>query len=142
MISLPRPKVLNFKIISKILMGMVERNKGNIFVNGMNYNKRSDEIRSIIGYVSQENIFDKELNILENLYFYGQLKGMSKGSKLRSSEIPKLDATELRRYIGESGPKQRENLWNTKSMCVLQQVKLLRIFAFEITMFFTFNIKW
>ena len=60
----------------KILMGIVNRDKGNIFVNGMNYDKRKDEIRSIIGYLPQENIFDKELNILENLYFYGQLKGM------------------------------------------------------------------
>ena len=60
----------------KILMGIVEKNKGNIFVNGMNYDKRSNEIRSIIGYLAQENIFDKELNILENLYFYGQLKGL------------------------------------------------------------------
>ena len=60
----------------KILMGIVNRDKGNIFVNGMNYDKRKDEIRSIIGYMPQNNIFDNQLNVLENLYFYGQLRGM------------------------------------------------------------------
>ncbi|MAR15007.1 MAG: hypothetical protein CMG21_00920, partial [Candidatus Marinimicrobia bacterium] len=49
----------------KILMGIVDRDKGNIFVNGMNYDLRKDNIRSMIGYLPQENIFDKDLNILE-----------------------------------------------------------------------------
>ena len=61
----------------KILMGIVDRDKGNIFVNGMNYDLRKDNIRSMIGYLSQENIFDKDLNILENLYFYSELRGMN-----------------------------------------------------------------
>ena len=60
----------------KILMGIVNRDKGNIFVDGMNYDNRKDQIRSMIGYLPQENIFDKDLNILENLYFYGECKGM------------------------------------------------------------------
>tara|TARA_B100000029_G_scaffold132235_1_gene126073 strand:+ start:1413 stop:2330 length:918 start_codon:yes stop_codon:yes gene_type:complete len=60
----------------EILMGTVNRDKGDIFIDGMNYDKRIDEIRSIIGYLPQENIFDNQLNILENLYFYGQLKNM------------------------------------------------------------------
>jgi len=60
----------------KILMGIVNRDKGSIFVDGMNYDSRKDKIRSMIGYLPQENIFDKDLNILENLYFYGEFKGM------------------------------------------------------------------
>ena len=61
-------------------MGIVNRDKGSIFVDGMNYDSRKDKIRSMIGYLPQENIFDKDLNILENLYF------SSKSQKMKSSK--------------------------------------------------------
>ena len=60
----------------KILMGFIEKDKGSIFIDGMNYDKRKEESLSMISYLEQENIFDKNLSILQNLYFYGELKGM------------------------------------------------------------------
>ena len=82
----------------KILMGIVSRDKGNIFIDGMNYDKRKDEIYSIIGYLPQENIFDNELNILENLYFYGQLKGMDL-SLLKKESFRWADIFGFKKYL-------------------------------------------
>ena len=82
----------------KILMGIVSRDKGNIFIDGMNYDKRKDEIYSIIGYLPQENIFDNELNILENLYFYGQLKGMDL-SLLKKESFRWADIFDFKKYL-------------------------------------------
>ena len=82
----------------KILMGIVDRDKGNIFVNGMNYDKRKDEIRSIIGYLPQENIFDKDLNILENLYCYGQLQGMNL-SLINKESLRWADVLDFKKYL-------------------------------------------
>jgi len=42
----------------------------------MDYDKRKDEICEFIAYLPQENIFDKHLNIFQNLCFYAELKGM------------------------------------------------------------------
>ena len=61
-----------------ILMGFVDKDKGQIFVDGMDYDIRKNEILSNIGYMPQKNIFDKNLNVYENLSFYSELHGLKK----------------------------------------------------------------
>ena len=62
----------------KILMGFIEKDRGQIFVDGMDYDIRKNEILPMIGYVPQENIFDYNLNIYENLFFNAELYGLTK----------------------------------------------------------------
>ena len=62
----------------KILMGLINKDKGKIFINGMNYDQRQKDILSIIGYMPQKDIFDYNLNVFENLLFYAQLQGLAK----------------------------------------------------------------
>ena len=45
----------------KILMGLINKDKGKIFINGMNYDQRQKDILSIIGYMPQKDIFDLDL---------------------------------------------------------------------------------
>tara|TARA_B100000945_G_scaffold63359_1_gene47339 strand:- start:419 stop:1336 length:918 start_codon:yes stop_codon:yes gene_type:complete len=61
----------------KILMGFIDKDKGQIFVDGMDYDIRKDEILSKIGYVPQNNIFDNDLNIYENLFLHAELCGLN-----------------------------------------------------------------
>ncbi len=42
----------------------------------------SDEIKYKIGYMPQISEFDNDLNIIDNLMFYGQLFGLSKENTL------------------------------------------------------------
>jgi len=62
----------------KILMGFIEKDRGQIFVDGMDYDIRKNEILSKIGYVPQEDIFDENLNLYENLFFHAELCGLNK----------------------------------------------------------------
>ena len=54
-----------------------EHQEGQIFVDGMDYDIRKDEILSKIGYVPQNNIFDNDLNIYENLFLHAELCGLN-----------------------------------------------------------------
>ena len=62
----------------KILMGFVNKDKGQIFVDGMDYDIRKNKILSNIGYMPQKNIFDNNLNVYENLSFFSELQGLRK----------------------------------------------------------------
>ena len=62
----------------KILMGFMAKDKGQIFVDGMDYDIRKNKILSNIGYMPQKNIFDKNLNVYENLSFFAELQGLRK----------------------------------------------------------------
>ena len=62
----------------KILMGFVEKDRGQIFLDGMDFDIRKDEILPNIGYVPQKDIFDINLNIEENLFFYAELYCLNK----------------------------------------------------------------
>ena len=61
----------------KILMGFTDKNRGQIFLDGMDFDIRRDEILSNIGYVPQEDIFDTNLNVEDNLLLYAQLHNLS-----------------------------------------------------------------
>ena len=61
----------------KILMGFIEKDRGQIFVDGMDYDIRKDEILPKIGYVPQKDIFDENLNLYENLFFHAELCGLN-----------------------------------------------------------------
>ena len=69
---------MNKKTLLKILMGLIQKDKGEIFINGMNYEQRKKDILSIIGYMPQQDIFDENLNVFENLFFYARLQGLDK----------------------------------------------------------------
>ena len=62
----------------KILMGFTKKDRGQIFVDGMDYDIRQKEILPNIGYTPQQNIFDSNLNIYENLFFHAEMMGVNK----------------------------------------------------------------
>ncbi len=61
----------------EIIMGFTNKDRGQIFVDGMDYDIRKEEILPKIGYVPQIDIFDKNLNVYENLFFHGELMGLN-----------------------------------------------------------------
>ena len=66
--------------IVKLLSGILQKDKGAIYVKGFDMNIRLNEIKNIIGYMSQSSEFDYEMNIFDNLSIYGQLFGLTKNS--------------------------------------------------------------
>ena len=74
--------------IVKLLSGILQKDKGSIYVKGFDMNIRSNEIKHMIGYMPQISEFDNEMNVFDNLSIYGQLFGLTKNSAL--NKIQKL----------------------------------------------------
>ena len=82
----------------KILIGLIEKDKGKIFFNGMDYDLRKEEILPIIGYMPQKDCFDYDLNVFDNLYFYAQLNGLNKNNA-KKNIFQWSDTFNLRKYL-------------------------------------------
>lgn len=68
----------------KILIGLIEKDKGKIFFNGMNYDQRKNDILPMIGYMPQNSMFDSNLNVFQNLLFFARIQGLDKQSAKNS----------------------------------------------------------
>jgi len=77
--------------ILKMLIGLIEKDKGMAYIHGKDIQTRGIETRSITGYMPQSNNLDDELTVYENLLIYAQLHGLTvleaKKSIKRWSEI-------------------------------------------------------
>lgn len=75
-ISISGKKDSGKSTIFKILMNTFSKDKGKIFVGGMDYDTNKNEILNLLGYLPQENVFDNYLNVYNNLYYFGRLKDL------------------------------------------------------------------
>lgn len=82
----------------KMLCGLLAPTSGKATVNGMDIYKRSEEIKSHIGYMSQKFSLYPDLNVEENMNFYAGIYGVDKDKRAkRKKEILKLSNLEERR---------------------------------------------
>ena len=84
----------------KILMNMVSIDKGSIFVKGMNYETRKNDILALIGYMPQENNFDENLNINDNLYYHGLYRNISY-KKIERKILKWSEILNFRKYLNK-----------------------------------------
>jgi len=64
-------------IILKLLVGLIQKDTGSVYIQGQDISTRSAETRSICGYMPQTINLDDELTVMENLSIYGQLHGLN-----------------------------------------------------------------
>ena len=64
--------------ILKLLSGIISKDKGSIYVKGYDMNLRSNEIKSLIGYMSQKSDLNNSLTIYENILISGCFYGLNK----------------------------------------------------------------
>ena len=64
-------------IILKLLVGLIEKDTGSVYIQGKDISTRGAETRSICGYMPQTIDLDDELTVMENLSIYGQLQGLT-----------------------------------------------------------------
>ena len=74
--------------IIKLLSGILQKDKGSIYIKGFDMNLKSNEIKNLVGYMPQVSEFDHEINVIDNLSIYGQLFGLTKENVMH--EIKKL----------------------------------------------------
>src|SRR5882757_5888133 len=81
----------------KMLCGILAPTKGTATVAGFDINKDTEQIKNSIGYISQRFSLYGDLNVLENLTFFGQIYGLS-GDALHARIEEVLNLTGLEKY--------------------------------------------
>ena len=56
-----------------VLAGLEQPGKGSIRINGFDIHAQKDQIRGVIGYVSQDDLLIEELTVYQNLYYNARL---------------------------------------------------------------------
>ena len=98
-----------------ILIGIMPRDKGDIFIDGMDIDKNLPEIQTICSIVPQNLAIYPMLSAYENLEYFGGLQGL-KGPKLKAridycTEIASLESFLKKRvHKFSGGMKRRLNL--------------------------------
>ena len=64
-------------MILKLLVGLIQKDTGSVYIHGQDISTRSLETRSICGYMPQTVNLDEDLTIFDNILIHGQLHGLT-----------------------------------------------------------------
>jgi ABC-type multidrug transport system ATPase subunit len=84
--------------VIRMLCGILEPTEGTARIGGRDVIREGDEIKSMIGYMSQKFSLYDELTVNENLLFSGKLYGMN-GARLKQRRDELIATTHLEPYI-------------------------------------------
>jgi ABC-type multidrug transport system ATPase subunit len=84
--------------VIRMLCGLLEPSEGSARLGGFDVVKQNDEIKNLIGYMSQKFSLYDELTAHENLKFYGRLYGLS-GAALAKRHDELIALTHLEPYL-------------------------------------------
>ncbi|HMP83489.1 MAG TPA: ABC transporter ATP-binding protein [Verrucomicrobiota bacterium] len=84
--------------VIRMLCGLLEPSDGRATIAGFDVVRQTDDIKNLIGYMSQKFSLYDELTVHENLNFYGRLYGL-KGATLRQRYDELVELTHLDPYL-------------------------------------------
>ena len=84
--------------VIRMLCGLLEPSEGFARIGGFDVVKENDEIKNLIGYMSQKFSLYDELTVHENLQFYGRLYGLA-GGTLAKRHAELIGLTHLEPYL-------------------------------------------
>ena len=84
--------------VIRMLCGLLEPSDGRASIAGFDVAQQTDEIKPLIGYMSQKFSLYDELTVHENLNFYGRLYGL-KGAALKQRYDELIALTHLEPYL-------------------------------------------
>jgi len=84
--------------VIRMLCGILEPSAGSASIDGRNVVEETDELKEMIGYMSQKFSLYDELTVHENLTFYGKLYGLRREA-LRKRYDELLTLTHLEPYL-------------------------------------------
>jgi ABC-type multidrug transport system ATPase subunit len=84
--------------VIRMLCGILEPSDGRARIDGRDIVEHGDELKELIGYMSQKFSLYDELTVHENLQFYGRLYGL-RGKELKQREHELIALTHLEPYL-------------------------------------------
>ena len=84
--------------VIRMLCGLLEPSEGRATIAGHDVARQTDEIKNLIGYMSQKFSLYDELTVYENLMFYGRLYGLH-GAALTKRRDELLALTHIEPYL-------------------------------------------
>jgi ABC-type multidrug transport system ATPase subunit len=84
--------------VIRMLCGLLGPSEGRASIAGFDVAKQTDEIKNIIGYMSQKFSLYDELTVHENLQFYGRLYGL-RGAELAKRRNELVELTHIEPYM-------------------------------------------
>lgn len=84
--------------VIRMLCGILEPTGGHATIAGLDVSRDAERLKGVIGYMSQKFSLYDELDVVENLQFYGRLYGLS-GAALRERMQELIALTHLEPYL-------------------------------------------
>ena len=84
--------------VIRMLCGILTPTEGSARIGGLDVEKETEEIKGLIGYMSQKFSLYDELTVHENLQFYGRLYGLG-GADLKKRREELIGITHLEPYL-------------------------------------------
>ncbi len=85
--------------VIRMLCGILKPTEGHARIAGMDVETQTEDIKGLIGYMSQKFSLYDELTVRENLQFYGRLYGLA-GTPLRQRQEELIGLTHIEPYLG------------------------------------------
>jgi ABC-type multidrug transport system ATPase subunit len=85
--------------VIRMLCGILEPTEGSATIAGHDVEKETEQIKDLIGYMSQKFSLYDELTVHENLQFYGRLYGL-RGAGLKQRRDELIAITHIEPYLG------------------------------------------
>ena len=84
--------------VIRMLCGILKPSEGTAKIGGHDVEKKTEEIKGLIGYMSQKFSLYDELTVHENLQFYGRLYGLH-GAELKKRRDELIGLTHIEPYL-------------------------------------------
>ena len=86
--------------VIRMLCGLLEPSAGQAKVGGFDVATQTEQIKTLIGYMSQKFSLYDELTVMENLMFYGRLYGL-RGEQLANKRDQLVALTHIKPYLSQ-----------------------------------------